>query len=89
MIEKPIHQKVQEAEQALADANNERATLQALALLVANNGANPAPNRIDLIAPDYKIVTVGIGRDHTATILVTEKDMKALQYLLEGDTDAR
>lgn len=82
MTEKTIHERVTEHKAALAAVNRERADLQALSLLIDNNGVQPAPHSIDLIAPDYQIVTVGIGKDHTATILITTSDMRALHHVL-------
>jgi hypothetical protein len=87
MTEQTIHQKIAERKAALESANRKRADLQALSILLENNGIQPAPNRIDLIAADYNVVTVGIGKDHTATILVTTTDLRALRRLL-GEPDA-
>ena len=86
MTEKPINIKIMELEAALDAANLENVHLQALNTLIENNNVYRAPTHIELIAPDFQIVTVGIGKDHTATILITTTDLQALQHLLGRET---
>ena len=82
MTQETITEKVQRRKAALEAANRERAVLQALDIIMSTCTAQPAPRRIDLFDPTYKIVTVGIGKDTVATILVTDDDIKALNHLL-------
>jgi len=82
MTQQTIAEKVRDRKEQLDAANRERAQLQALDILIEGCTPQPAPQRIDLIDPTYKVVTIGIGRDNTATLLVTADDMKALDALL-------
>ena len=86
MTEKTINTKITELEAALDAANHEHANLQALNTLIKNNRVHLAPTRIELVAPDYKIVSVGIGKDHTATILITTTDLQAMRHILGQET---
>lgn len=82
MSEETIEDRIARRQAALNAAKREEADLRALATLIDNNGVAPAPRRVDFIAPDYQLVTVGIGRDHTASIYITTTDLRALRRLL-------
>lgn len=82
MTQQTIHEKVRDRKLALSEVNAEHADLQALSILIEHNGTSPAPQRMDLIDPTYQLVTIGIGCDNTATLLVTADDLRALRALL-------
>lgn len=84
MTQETIAQRVEQRKRALQAANLERQQLQALDILISGATPQPAPQRIDLIDPTYKVVTIGIGKDNTATLLITQSDLDALDYQLGG-----
>ena len=86
MTEQTIQDRIAQRQEALAVARREEQNLLALRTLIDNNGLAPAPNSTRFIDPTYKCVTVGIGRDHTATLYVTQGDLDALKHLL-GETE--
>lgn len=86
MIEKTIAEKVAERKAALDEANKERATLQALDVILTNCEMQPAPHTVNLIDPTYRVVTIGVGKDHTVSLYLTQGDYEALQHLLGADT---
>lgn len=81
MTETTIHHKVRAAEKTLAAAKAERASLQALALLVEELDTSGMRDS------ETREVLVGIGRDHTARILLHNDSVDALRALLKEDTD--
>lgn len=87
MTEQTIHDKIEERKRALAEANNERAQLQALSILMDGNEIQDGPAATRFIER-VKCITVGIGRDHTATIYMFEDDIAAVRRLLgQEETD--
>lgn len=82
---KTIHDKIGACQEALDAAKIEKAQLDALALLLSTGEVQDAPNRIDFMMP-AKILTVGIGKDHTATLYLWSDDIEELSKIL-GETD--
>lgn len=82
MTEETIQDRINRRKASLDAVLREEADLRALATLIDNNGMSPAPSHVDFIAPDYQLVTVGIGRDHVASIYITTADLRELRRLL-------
>lgn len=82
MTQQTIAEKVRDRKDQLDAANRERAQLQAVDILWNTGEPGPAPQRIDLLDPTYQIVSVGIGKDNTVTILATADDIRALDAML-------
>lgn len=87
MTQQTIAEKVRQRKASLDAANNERAQLQAVDILWNTGQPSPAPKRIDLLDPTYQIVTIGVGRDNTITILATSDDIRALDSILGKDIE--
>lgn len=81
MTEKTIHEKVADRQQGLADAKLERSQLEALGLLLDSVEIQDGPRRVDFIAK-VQCLTVGVGKDHTATIYMFKDDIAAVRRLL-------
>lgn len=81
MREGTIKDKINQLESALADASREIENLNALATLIRNNGHEKGPTVTRYHLP-VREVLVGIGRDHTARIMLFEDDIDALQHIL-------
>ena len=59
---------------ALADFTDE----QLLAELVRRHKVQVAPNSVKLLTP-HSVVAVGIGKDHTATVVVDDESLEELK----------
>lgn len=86
MTEQTIHEKVAERKRALAEANTERSQLQALSIILDSAEIQDGPNAVRFLER-VKTLTVGVGKDHTATIYMFEDDIAALRRLLGQEND--
>ena len=85
MSEETIQDRIARRQAKLDEAKREEANLQALATLIKNNGHDRGPVRVTFMEP-VREVLVGIGKDHTARIMLFEDDIAALRHLLGQET---
>lgn len=81
MSEETIQDRIARRQAALDEAKREEENLNALATLIRNNGHDRGPARVQYMQP-VREVLVGIGKDHTARVMLFEDDIAALRHLL-------
>ncbi|MEE9311935.1 MAG: hypothetical protein V3V10_05915 [Planctomycetota bacterium] len=86
MTEKTIHEKVADRQRDLAAAKLERSQLAALDLLLDSVEIQDGPNRVSFFEK-VQCLTVGVGKDHTATIYMFKDDIAAVRRLLGQEED--
>lgn len=85
MSEETIQDRIARRKAKLDEAKRDEANLIALDTLIKNNGHTRGPTRVSYVEP-VREVLVGIGKNHTARVMLFEDDIAALRHLLGQET---